>query len=76
MRLARLLGSMVLFLASCAVLTAVGLFVVGAYLSTWPVLKISPRNRRLQAMIAVAVAMVGLAREYQNLTVEDADSHE
>src|SRR2546421_5984644 len=66
MRLLRLLGRGFLILASMLFLAAVSLFAVGAYLATWPVLRTSPRNARLRAMVDVGVAILGLARAFEN----------
>lgn len=63
-RLAVFVGKFALFLASMAFLTALSLFIVGAYLATMPVLRLSPRNKRVQAATGAAVAIVALIRAY------------
>lgn len=57
-------GRFALFLAVMSFLTCVSLFVGGAYLATWPVLRISPRNRRLQSLVGLATAIVTVVRAY------------
>lgn len=64
MRLAKFIGKIVLFLASMAIITAVSLFVVGAYLTTWPIMRLSPRNQKTQALIQVAVSLMAVARAF------------
>jgi hypothetical protein len=53
------LGKLALAAATMAFLTAVTLLVASAFLTTFPLLRISPRERRLKA--AVELAGAGLA---------------
>ena len=64
MKLLALVGRGFLLLASMAFLTGVSLFVVGAYLATWPLMRKSPRNARMQSVIDMAVALMGVVRAY------------
>lgn len=64
MKLLAFAGRFALFIAIMAFLTAVSLFVGGAYLASWPIMRISPRNRRLTALTGLAVALVTAARAY------------
>ena len=41
-------------LATCAFLVAVSLFVIGSYILTWPLLRLSPRERRIRATVDFA----------------------
>lgn len=58
MRLFSALGRFALLLATAAFLTAVSLFLVGAFLSTWPILRKSPRDARIRATADLASAAV------------------
>lgn len=64
MRLLAFTGRFALFLAVMAFLTAVSLFVGGAFLATWPIMRVSPRNRRLQSLVGLAVALMSVVRAY------------
>lgn len=63
-KLFALLGRMVLFLAACAWIAAVSLFVVGAWLVSWPIMRMNPRSQRVQALIMGAVALSTLLRVF------------
>lgn len=64
MRLAKFAGKFALFIAGMALLTFISLFVVGAYLATWPIMRVSPRSRRLTSLMELATAAMGAARAY------------
>ena len=79
MALLKLIGKAFLFLAACAILTASGLFVVGAYLTTWPLMRKSPRNRRLLALMQLGETVTALARAFAPepiITQEDSTNGE
>lgn len=59
-----LVGKFALFIAAMAFLTALSMFVGGAYLASWPIMRISPRHRRVQSVMALAVAGMAAARAY------------
>lgn len=59
-RLAAGLARLVLGLVGMALLAAAALFVVGAFLATWPILRLPPRQRHLKAGLDVAVALAAL----------------
>ena len=59
MRLARLFGRAFLGLAGVAFLVGVSLFLFGSYLLTWPVLRLPPRERRMQAAVQLGSAVMG-----------------
>lgn len=49
-------GRIALWLATMAFLSAVGLFVVGSFLLMWPILRMSPREKRIKATMDFASA--------------------
>lgn len=57
-------GKFALFIAVMALLTGVSLFVGGAYLASWPIMRVSPRNRRVQALMGLAIAVMATARAF------------
>lgn len=59
-----LLGKILLFLAGATLLAGVSFFVLGTYLASWPVMRISPRNRRMRVLMNLAVAGMEVARAY------------
>lgn len=65
--LARLVGGLLLALAATAALTAVSLLVLSSFALTLPILRLSPRNRRIRAgtqlVSAVLVAMQAFSPE-------------
>jgi hypothetical protein len=62
------LGKLTLLLATTAFLTAVSLFLLGSYLMTWPILRKSPRNQRIEATINLAQAGMALLTTFQGNT--------
>jgi hypothetical protein len=64
MRLAKFAGTFALFIAGMALLTFISLFVVGAYLASWPIMRVSPRARRLTSVMGLATAAMTVARAY------------
>jgi hypothetical protein len=63
--LSKRLGGLVLLLAIAALITGVSLFVVGGYLTTWPILRMSPITRRKQAVAGLMVSVLALAQAFQ-----------
>ena len=53
---ARGLGRFAGIMATAALLTSLSLFIVSAYLMTWPILRKSPREQRLAAATQLATA--------------------
>ena len=51
-------GKLFLLAAATAFLVCVSLLLIGSYLLTWPVLRKSPRQRKLQASMELASAVV------------------
>lgn len=70
--IARMLGRVALFVASAALIVAASLFLLGSYLVTWPVLRLSPRQRHLQAGMNLAAAVMTMA----SVVVTNADEDE
>lgn len=65
MRLASFLARWALALLAMAVLTVLSIFVVAAYLTTWPVLRLSARDRRLRAGLDLATALAAFVTAFQ-----------
>lgn len=63
-RLFAFAGKFALFLALMAILTGVSLCLLGAYLASWPIMRVSPRNRKLTALTGLVVALTAAARAY------------
>lgn len=61
-KLAGGLARLILGLVGMALLAAASLFIVGAWLATWPVLRLSPRQRQLKASLDFATAGLVLAQ--------------
>lgn len=58
------IGRLLLLLASAAFITFLSLFVIGAYLATWPVLRLSPKDRRITALTGLGTAVLTAVRAY------------
>lgn len=58
------LGSLAIWAASLAFITAVSLLLLGSWLATFPLLRINPRQRRLEAGMEIASAMFKLASTF------------
>ena len=60
--LARATGKFAFLLVSLAVISGVSLLLFGSYILTWPVLRLSPGNRKVKAMVELmGAAMAALA---------------
>ena len=60
--LAKGVGKLALLAVSLCVISGVTLLLFGSYLLTWPMLRMSPRNRKVKSMIDLtAAAMAALA---------------
>lgn len=57
-------GGFVLLVTAMAFITAISLFVVGAWLTSWPILRLAPSGRRKQAVMNVAVSLFTLAQAF------------
>lgn len=64
-RLFAFVGKFTLFLAAMAILTALSLFIAGAYAVVWPILRVSPQNRKLQSVMGLAVAGMAVAQAFK-----------
>lgn len=47
-------GKLFLFLAAMAFLALVSVFVIGSFILTWPILRMSPRDRRIKSSMDFA----------------------
>jgi len=56
--IARGVGKLTLLLVSLTVITGVSLLLFGSYLLTWPVLRLSPTNRKVKTMVDLAGAVM------------------
>lgn len=54
--------------ATMAFLVSVSLFLSGAFLATWPILRHSPRDRRLRAIAELAAAAMAAATAFGSHT--------
>jgi Kef-type K+ transport system membrane component KefB len=65
-KLARLVGSILVFLASMAFIAGLSVFFVGGYLLTWPVSRniASPRSARTKALMQLFVALMAVGSAY------------
>lgn len=52
------LGKLAFAAATAAFLTAVSLFLLGAFLMTWPIMRKSPRSKRIKASSDLAAAAI------------------
>lgn len=60
--IARGVGKLTLLLVSLTVITGVSLLLFGSYLLTWPVLRLSPSNRKVKSLVDLsAAALAALA---------------
>lgn len=67
------LGKLALLVACAAFLTAVALFVFGGFLSTYPITRVSPRDRRLRLFAdAIAAGAPALMTALANRQETDA----
>jgi len=70
MSLLKFLGRILVIFATMTFIAGISLFVVGSYLLTWPLLRLSPRDRKVQALVNAATAGFGL------LTVVAKEQHD
>ncbi len=61
-------GRFALTLATMGFLITVSLFLVASYLLTWPLLRTSPRERKLRASAEVAAAVMGAIQAFASTT--------
>lgn len=70
--IAKGLARLALFAAALAFLSATTLFLLGGYLMTWPVMRKSPRNRKLVASSDLAVAAMTALAVFEEATRKPA----
>ena len=63
------IGRVALLLASMAFLAGVSLFVFGSFLLTWPLLRLSPRDRRVKAGVDFASSAMTLLTVFSERSV-------
>lgn len=75
--LARGLGKLTLLLVSLTVITGLSLLLFGSYLLTWPMLRLSPRDRKIRAMVdlssAALAALAALQPAHADERIPDDD---
>lgn len=64
------LGRFALTLATMAFLAAVSLFVLGGFLLTWPILRLSPRDRKIKATMDLAQSAMTMLTVFSQDSVE------
>ena len=77
--IARGLAHVAMFTVAAALLAAASLFVMGAYLTTWPILRKSPRERHLKTgldLAAAGMAFLSTFQEQFSKTATDVDTDE
>lgn len=60
------LGGLAFFAATMAFLTAISLLLFGSFLMTWPLLRKSPRDRKIKAATDLAVAGMTAIQAFAN----------
>lgn len=70
-KLGKAFGGLVLLVATMALITAMSLFVVGGFLATWPILRLSPRGQRKQAVVNLGVALMATYIAFQGGQLND-----
>lgn len=60
------LGQFALLLVSMALLVVMSLFVIGSFLLTWPLHRLSPRDKRLRASVGFASSGMTLLTAYSD----------
>jgi hypothetical protein len=69
--LARGIGKLTLLLVSLTVITGVSLLLFGSWLLTWPVLRLSPTNRKVRSVVDLAAAAMAALAALQPEGEED-----
>ena len=73
--IARALGKLMLLLVSTTFVIGVSLLLFGSYLLTWPVLRLSPNNRKIRSMVDLsAAALAALAAMQSDVTSDKSDN--
>lgn len=69
-RFSRAVGGFALITVSLGIVAVLSLFMLGSYLLTWPILRMSPRDRRIKVIIDLAQASFA-ALSALNITLPD-----
>ncbi len=59
------LATFAFWAATLAFLTGVSLFLLGSFIATWPIMRKSPRNRRIKASMDLAAAAMTALTAFQ-----------
>lgn len=76
MRLLSIVGKFVLYVAAAVFIVSAFLFVTGAYLASWPIMRVSPQYRRMQSALGLVVALAAVGRAYGLDKQRDTDATE
>lgn len=60
----RALGKLAISIAILGFLSAVSLLLLGSFLMTWPIMRKSPRDAKIQATVEMASAVMGAIQVY------------
>lgn len=70
--LARGLAGFALLAAGLAFVTAVSLLLLGSFIATWPIMRRSPRDRKVRAMVDLASSVMVALSAFADNDVTDA----
>jgi hypothetical protein len=73
--LARGVGKLTLLLVSLTVIVGVSCLLFGSYILTWPVLRLSPTNRKVRAMVDLSSAALAALAAMQPTEDSNARKH-
>jgi len=73
--LARATGKLAFLLVSLTVITGVSLLLFGSYILTWPVLRLSPTNRKVKAMVDLSGAALAALAALQTPEDKSGEVH-
>lgn len=76
MKIIGLFGRLILGIAGFSLMTGMMLFMVGAYLVTMPLMRLSPKERRMRAAMDMAAAVFGMIRSYAPVESGDEELDE
>jgi len=74
--IARGVGKLAVLLVSLTVITGVSLLLFGSYLLTWPVLRLSPRDRKVRALVDLTQAALAALAALQPPATNGKNSSE
>jgi hypothetical protein len=65
------LGKLAMLAAAAAFIAGASLFILGAFLTTFPILRMSPRDRRIRAVMEMVGAGAALASTFSRGPVDE-----